>query len=441
MPDKHEENFFKRTSQELKQAGLKAGISNTLIEKLLRHDQILQFNLTFKRENGTQETVAAYRLQHDNTLGPYKGGLRYHPDVSLDEVKALSMLMTIKNAVVGIPFGGGKGGIQVDPKKLTQSELENLTREFTRQLAPYIGPEKDVPAPDVNTNSKIMSWIVDEYIKQVELNNNQAKKIYDSNQLKAVVTGKQIVDGGSEGRTIATGYGGTYALLCALKHLNKKPNDLTVAVQGFGNVGMYAARSLHEAGLKVVAVSDSKGGIYVKDGLTDIDTIAKCKIEKGYLAGCYCVGGVCDIKNKQILNGIDISVDDILTLPVDIIVPAALENVIHKSIAKDIKASLILEMANGPTTKDADKILLNAGKIVIPDILANSGGVATSYFEWYQNMHSEHWAQPKVLSMLKEKMEIATDNIFATALEYDVSLRVAAYIFALKKIEQVRSNK
>lgn len=416
--------FFQRTQDELKAAAQKSGISDELTTKLLSHDNTIELDIPLKKGDGTTEMIKGFRLQHDNTLGPYKGGLRYHQDVSLDEIQALSLLMTLKNAVIDIPFGGGKGGLQVNPKTLSEAELEELTREFTRQLAEHIGPEKDVPAPDVNTNPRVMSWIVDEYSKQIGTHS------------PAVVTGKRIEDGGSEGRTEATGYGGVYTLVTILKRLGKKPEELTVAVQGFGNVGMYATELLQKEGFRVVAVSDSSGGVYIPSGLPPVEQLAKCKKEKGFLAGCYCVGSVCDIRNKDAVGGQDITSEDVLTLPVDIIVPAALENVLTRENADKIQASIILEMANGPTTKEADEILNEKGIPVIPDILANSGGVTTSYFEWYQNRHNEKWSKEDVLRRLREKMEEATNRIYDLAREEKISLREAAFLSALRKIEQ-----
>ena len=417
------DSFFTRAKKELQLAAAQSGVSPKLIEKLLTHDNDIQFDVEFKKDNGEKEVVSGFRLQHDNILGPYKGGLRFHQNVSQDEVQALSLLMTLKNAVINVPFGGGKGGIKVDPKLLSEKELEEMTRDFTRKLAPYIGPEKDVPAPDVNTNGKIMAWIVDEYSKVV------------GKPTPAVVTGKPISIGGSEGRTEATGFGGTYALLEILKHLGKNPSDFTVAVQGFGNVGQYAAKSLQDAGFKVVAVSDSKGGVYIPGGLPNIDDLAKCKEEKGYVSGCYCVGSVCDISNKDKVGGQEISSDEILTLPVDIIIPAALENVLNANNANSVHAKIVLEMANGPTTQEADTILNEKNILVIPDILANSGGVATSYFEWYQNMHDEKWTKEEVLAKLKEKMEKATDEVYTISKEESVSLRQAALISALRRLQ------
>jgi len=373
-------DFLDRSLETLKQASKDAHISSKTLDEMLTHDNIVEIDLQVQGK-----AVKGHRVQHNNTLGPYKGGLRYHENVTLEEMKALSLLMTIKNAVIDVPFGGGKGGIAINPKGLTEEELEEMTREFTKQLTPHIGPKTDIPAPDVNTNSKIMGWIVDEYSKAVSFPS------------PAVVTGKDVSQGGSEGRTEATGYGGVYALLAILEKLGKKPQDMTVAVQGFGNVGQYVTEALQKSGFKVVAVSDSKGGIYIPNGVPDASILSNCKKEKGYLAGCFCVGSVCDIANKEAVDGDSIDSSEILTLPVDILVPSALENVINSENAHDIQASIILEMANGPTTGEADKLLMNAGKLVIPDILANSGGVAVSYFEWYQNLHNEKWSKDEVL--------------------------------------------
>lgn len=417
------ENFFKRIKNEFKKAAAKSNIAADLIAKLLSYDRSLEFDVSFKKSDGSEQIVKGYRVQHNNILGPYKGGLRYHSDVSMDEMKALSFLMTLKNAVIGVPFGGGKGGIAIDPKTLDEKELEKLTRSFIRQLAPHIGPEKDVPAPDMNTNPKIMAWIADEYGK------------ITGRPMPAVVTGKPIELGGSEGRLEATGYGGIYGLLAILKLLGKKPENFTVAIQGFGNVGQYAAESLQQNGFKVVAISDSKGGIYIPGGISDINALAKYKAEKGFLAGCYCLGSVCDIRNKLAMGGREIAPEEALILPVDIIVPAALENVIHKGNVRDIKAGIILEMANGPTTSEADEILIEKDVMIIPDILANAGGVAVSYFEWHQNMRNERWTREEIFSKLKEKMEKAVNAVYKIHHEKKTTLRQAAYMLALEKIQ------
>jgi len=359
-------------------------------------------------DDGSVRVFSGFRVQHNNIRGPYKGGLRYHHDVDMDEVKALSFWMTMKNALVDVPFGGGKGGIAVNPKELSEGELERLTREFARGLAPVIGPELDVPAPDVNTNGKIMDWIRDEYEKTV------------GHPSPAVVTGKPLNAGGSEGRTEATGLGGSFALDEILRLRGVSGKRKTVAIQGFGNVGSYLARYLQKSGYKAVALSDSKSAIFLGKGFNDIDALEVFKKEHGSFAGYP------DAKA--------IEPNDILTLPVDIIVPAALENAITADIARQVKASVVLEMANGPTTPEAEEILRANGVTVIPDILANSGGVAVSYFEWSQNMNDEHWLKADVFKRLEKKMHAAADAVYRTARERGITLRDAAYIVAIERL-------
>ncbi len=420
----NEKNPWAEAQENLVKFAAKINLDQFLLESLKQHNRDIKVSLPMKMDNGEIKVFTGYRLQHNNLRGPYKGGLRYHPEVSENEVKALSFWMTMKNAVIDVPFGGSKGGITVNPKELSESELERLTRAFVRSIADTIGPEKDVPAPDVNTNSKIMAWFADEYSKIVGKNT------------PAVVTGKPIEADGSEGRTEATGLGGVYALIAVLRSLNKFVPGMTVAIQGFGNVGKYAAEFLVKEGFKVVALSDSKGGVYIPSGIADINQIEECKEAKGYLAGCYCVGSVCDIGNREKVGGQDITSTEILELPVDIVVPAALEDVITHENAPKIKAKYILEMANGPTTNEADEILNKNGITVIPDILANSGGVAVSYFEWYQNLHNEHWTKEEVFSKLKEKMEKAVSEVTQILTSQKVPLREAAYTLALQRLQE-----
>ena len=434
-------NPWIRVKQQLTQASEKLGLDKLLFSMLSEQDRTIEVSLPIQMENGGVKVFRGYRVQHNNIQGPYKGGLRYHPKVDMDEVKALAFWMTMKNAVVGVPFGGAKGGIALDPKSLSEKELEKLTRQFSRKLLDVIGAYKDVPAPDINTNSKIMGWIADEYQK------SNIKNQISKNELLAVVTGKPIDKGGSEGRVSATGFGGAQVLMSMLKKLGKSPKavpagrqGLTVAIMGFGNVGRFVAHYLQKMGFKIVGICDSRGGIYIPEGIKDTEEVNRYKEEKGFLSGCYCVGSVCDFKNKKKLGGRDIKPEDILELRVDILVPAALENVITSDNADKIKARIILEMANGPTTLEGDKILNKKGVIVIPDILANSGGVATSYFEWYQNLQGQHWTKENVLRKLKEKMEIASKEVYSASLEYKTTLREAAYILALKRIEKTWRN-
>ena len=417
-------NQWLQAKEQLLKAASRMQLDPLFLSSLLSHDRVITVSLPMRTEKGKIEVFTGYRIQHNNILGPYKGGVRYHQDVSEDEVKALSFWMTIKNAVVDVPFGGGKGGITVAPKLITERELEALPRLFTKRLADAIGPYTDVPAPDGNTNGKNMSWIVDEYSKTV------------GQKTPAVVTGKPVDKGGSEGRIEATGLGGLYVLMTILRRLKKKPQDMTVAVQGFGNVGSNIALFLQRQGFTVVALSGSKGGIYVPSGISDIEQVQLCKKEKGYLAGCYCVGSVCDLTNKDKLKGKDITPVELLTLPVDILIPAALENVITRDNAKDIKAKIVLEMANGPTSDGGDAILKKKGVIVIPDVLANAGGVAVSYFEWFQNLHNKHWTKVQVFRKLREKMEKATKIVLRIAKSNKVTLRDGAYMLALSRLEQ-----
>lgn len=416
-------NPWLRAQRQLEKSAHLLNLSPLLLARLSQPDRTISVSLPIKMDNGKIRTFEGYRVQHNNILGPYKGGLRYHPNVSMDEVRALSFWMSMKCSVVDIPFGGGKGGITVNPKELSQKELQRLSQLFAKRLATSIGPTIDVPAPDVNTNPTIMKWMTQEYRK-----NSKTQIPNHNNELLATFTGKPISYGGSQGRTEATGLGGSIVLLKALKRLRLLKPGMTVAVQGFGNVGYYIAEFLHKAGMKIVAVSDSKEGIYVKDGLNPKKTL-ECKMKKGMLSGCYCVGSVCDLaQGKKITN------EELLELPVDILIPAALENVITDKNASKIKAKIILEMANGPVTDMADSILKKRNVLLIPDILANSGGVCTSYFEWYQNMHNETWAKKEVFEKLKKQLEKATDEVLDTEKKYKVTLRDAAYALALKRI-------
>ncbi len=415
-------NPWQRALLQLKTAAKQLKLDPLRLAQLSNPDRVIEVSLPIKLDNGEIKVFQGYRVQHNNIRGPYKGGLRYHQNVNMDEVKALAYWMTIKNAVIDVPFGGGKGGITVDPKTLSEKELEGLTKLFTQKISDIIGPDKDIPAPDVNTNPKIMGWIVDEYSQIVGVDS------------PAVVTGKPLDKGGSEGRAEAAGLGGVFCLLAALKKLGINPQGMTVAIQGFGNVGSFLAKFLQKEGFSIVALADSKGGIYIPDGIKDLDEVERCKKQTGLLAGCYCIGSVCDLKNKKKLDGKNISSESVLELPVDIVVPAALENVITYKNAPKIKAGIILEMANGPTTMEADKILNRRKILVIPDVLANSGGVVVSFFEWYQNLHDKAWSKDKVFSKLKEKMEKATDLVFSTADKYKNSLREAAYLVALERI-------
>lgn len=416
-------NPWKRAKTQFRKAARHINLDPLFSANLLNPDRVVETFLPIKMDNGKIKTFKGYRVQHNNWRGPYKGGLRYHKHVDMTEVKALAFWMTIKNSIVDVPFGGAKGGICVDPKKLSSQELEKLTRTLTQKLAPIIGPNIDVPAPDVNTNPTIMAWIVDEYAK------------ITGKITPAVVTGKPLDRGGSLGRTEATGLGGVYVLSSILEKLGKNPKNMTVAIQGFGNVGRYIAGFLFEAGFKIVAISEENGGIYLPEGIDSIEDLQTCKEAKGFIAGCYCKASVCDLKNKKKMGIKDITASEVLTLPVDILVPAALGNSISTENVMKIKAPIILEMANGPITTKADEEFSKKGILVIPDVLANAGGVAVSYFEWYQNMHNEKWSKKEVFSKLQKKMEKATTEVFETSIKEKVNLRDAAYIVALNRLK------
>jgi len=389
-----------------------------LFKILEKPQREIKVYLHLERDNEEIEIFEGYRIQHNNFLGPYKGGIRYFPEVNEDEIKTLSFLMTIKCALVGLPLGGAKGGIRVDPKNLSEKELENLSREYVRKIYDFIGPDKDIPAPDINTNSKIMDWMTDEYLK---ISNSKDIK------LKATFTGKSIENDGSEGRESATGKGGEIILERFIEKIGfKKP--LTVAIQGFGNVGYNLAKFLYQKGYKLVALSDSKGGIYSEEGFNP-ELVMECKKEKGMIAGCYCVGSVCDSK-----LGIDISNEELLELDVDILIPAALENVINEKNADKIKAKIILEMANNPLTEEADEILNKKGVIIIPDILANSGGVIVSYFEMLQNLNNEKWSKEKVFEELEKYLSKAFDEVWHMKGKLNIDLRKASFIVTLRRI-------
>lgn len=415
-------NPYINAVQQLEEVGKILKLDKKTINKLKTSKRLIKKDLKIKMDSGKYKTFKAFRSQHNNARGPFKGGIRFHPEVTEDEVKALSIWMTWKCSVVGIPYGGAKGGVICDPKKMSQSELERLSRAYIKAIAPYIGPWLDVPAPDVNTNSQTMAWMIDEYVKL------QKDKI-SANPL-AAITGKPVELGGSQGRTEATGLGGVYILQELVKKLKLKPEKTTVAVQGYGNVGYWFSKLVYQAGFRVVAVSDSQGGAYVPSGLNP-DLTLDCKQKTGTVRKCFCKDRSCNIRfGKKITN------DELLELKVDILVPAALENVIHKTNAKNIKAKAIIELANGPVTPEADKILHKKGIISIPDILANAGGVTVSYFEWVQNLQGQSWKKEKVLKKLKEIMIKAFSEYWQKFQELQVNSRMAAYALAVDKVVQ-----
>lgn len=390
--------------------------------KLLETPQnILKSTVTFEMDDKKQMKVPAYRVQYNNARGPYKGGIRYHPEADIEEVKALAALMAIKTAVVGIPFGGAKGGIQVDPKKLSKAELERMSRAYLRSIADDIGPDIDIPAPDVNTNPQIMAWMRDEYEK--------TKNVY----APAVITGKPMSYGGSLGRDKATAKGGFFLLQELAKIEALDLSEVRVAVQGFGNAGSEIATFLHNAGAMIVGVSDSHGGIYSKVGLDPV-RIQKYKQKTGSVRGQYCEGSVCDLERLKMDQTKVISNDALLTCDCDILIPAALDNVITSKNVKDVKAKIILELANGPVSPEADEALKKRGVIVVPDVLANAGGVTVSYFEWVQGRSGDQWTAEKVDRELKRIMLSAFEDVRSEAKRKDLSLREAAFNIAVGRI-------
>lgn len=391
------------------------------IERLKEPDRVIEGHLEVEMDDGRSETFQAYRSQHNNARGPYKGGIRFHPDVSQEEVKALSTWMTWKCAVTGIPYGGGKGGVIVDPKKLSQNELQRLSRAYARFITPYIGPQVDIPAPDVNTTPQMMAWMVDEYQQEV---GRQAKVVNSPHSAAenplATFTGKPVTLGGSEGREEATGLGGVVVMEKLVEQLfpTKEKKQITVAVQGFGNVGYWFAYLAHQKGYRVVALSDSRGGIYAPQGL-DPEYVLNYKKEHGSLTS----DGVQQISNAELLE-----------LPVDILVPSALEGVIDKKNAHRIQARAIIEMANGPTTSEADEVLAARNVFVVPDILANAGGVSTSYFEWVQNLQGYSWPLQEVTTRLKKVMETAFAEMWQMHQKTGQTGRVSAYMTAVQRV-------
>lgn len=380
------------------------------IDILKGHQRVIKKIIYLKKDNKKTVGFASYRIQHNNARGPFKGGIRFHSNVSEDEVKALSIWMSVKCAVVDIPYGGAKGGIAIDPKKFSVSELGRLSKKYAEKYSDFIGPWTDVPAPDVNTGEREMSWMLDAY---------EEKLGYHS---PATFTGKPIVLGGSLGRTEATGLGGNYILNKYLELKKKKHKEFSLAIQGIGNVGYWFAKFAYGNGFKIVAVSDSSGGIYNPKGL-NIDLLFRQKEEYKSLLNI-----PKDKKYKLITN------EELLTLPVDILIPCALENAITKDVAGKIKAKMILEMANGPTSPEAEEMLIKKGIDVLPDVLCNAGGVTVSYFEWVQNLSGYKWDKGRVYEELKKIMEHAFVEVYKVVGERKVSYRRSAYLLAVKRI-------
>lgn len=402
-------NPFEMAKRQIDIASKYLNIEPGLIERLKHTKREVIVHFPVKMDSGEVRIFTGYRVQHDVSRGPAKGGIRYHPDVDLDEVRALAMWMTWKSAVVNIPFGGAKGGVQCNPKEMSTHEIENLTRRFTWEISIILGPEQDIPAPDVYTNPQVMAWIMDTY------------SILKGYSVPGVVTGKPIELGGSLGRYEATGRGVVITSLEALKYLKKPVEGAKVVIQGCGNVGGIAAKHFDRLGAKVIAISDSRGGLYNENGL-DIKRILDCKSQYQCL--------ICEKEEEEITN------EELLELECDILVPAALENQITEKNASRIRAKIIAEGANGPTTPEADEILNEKGVFVIPDILANAGGVTVSYFEWVQNLQELIWSEEEVLERLTRIMQRSFREVLEISLSKKIPMRTAALVLGIGRVAE-----
>ena len=415
------DHIFKDAIERVKRIGTQADVSLDVINSLMHPHATLTASLPVRMDNGSTQYFTGYRCRYNNLLGPSKGGIRYHPNVNRQGVEALALWMTIKCAIVGLPYGGGKGGITVDAKKLSAMEIERLSRAYVRAMADFIGPDTDIPAPDVYTNARIMGWMMDEYetIKRVKA--------------PGVITGKPISLGVSLGRDDATGRG-AYLCIKQLESKNKwQPNNITVAVQGFGNGGYHVARLLHNDGYKIVAISDSQGAIYSDNGF-DVDSIYKGKQETNRITALYCKHSVCELVDHDVITN-----EQLLELDVDILIPAALDGVITTKNVKNIKAKNIVEVANGPIIGEVDHIIAQKGITVIPDVLANAGGVTVSYFEWVQNKNGYYWSLPEVHNKLSTIMNQAFSEIWDISMNEKVSMRDAAYMVAMRRFDKAVS--
>jgi glutamate dehydrogenase/leucine dehydrogenase len=371
--------------------------------------RIFTVSCPIRMDDGRVQTFTGYRVQHNNALGPFKGGIRYSLSVDRDEVMALAMLQTWKNALVGLPYGGAKGGVVCDPRTLSMTEKERITRRYTAEIMPIIGPDQDIPAPDAGTDAQVMAWLLDTYSMMV------------GHQELGVVTGKPVALGGSVGREEATGRGVMYVLARFLESTHKSLDGMRVAIQGFGNVGLHAARLISERGARVIAVSDKFGGIHNEGGI-DVEAAGKFLAETGKLVGCP--------------EGDEVDNDELLTCDCDILIPAAMENTITEEIAPHIRARVLVEAANGPTTPTADAILKENGVTILPDILANAGGVTVSYFEWVQGLDNYFWDKPRVDSELQRVMDKAFDRVNGMADEQDCDYRTAAYMLGIGRVSE-----
>lgn len=411
---------FEQIQQHIQEAATSCGISKDMQARLLIPDTVIEKTLQVEHD-GVLIKLPAYRVQWNDARGPYKGGIRFHPHADLEEVKALSAAMAIKCAVVDIPLGGAKGGVVFDPKSYTRSEIENVARSYAREISEHIGVDRDIPAPDVYTNSEIMAYMLDEYERTIGRHEPGA------------FTGKPLSLGGSRGRDSATAQGGVYVLEMLMRERHTKPQETRVAIQGFGNAGATMAKLLHAAGYRIVALSDSKGTLMNQDGL-DPNRVEEAKHKGDAVTSLYCEGTVCDeLKMKE--DGATVGgPDDVLFVPCDVLIPAALDNQITEENCEKVTAKIILELANNPVTPEADGSLFERGVVIIPDVLANAGGVTVSYFEWVQNRQQYYWSEVDVEERLKKVMVTAYMEVEERAREGKVSLRDAAYQVGVGRI-------
>ena len=416
MPPSREASLFEDALRRLDRGAEHLRVDPEALELLKRPKSMLQGAIPVRMDDGSQRVFTGYRVRHDDSRGPTKGGIRYHPLVDLDEVQALALWMTAKCAVVGIPYGGAKGGVVVDPKQLSRLELQRLTRGFVELMADFIGPETDIPAPDVYTNPMIMGWIMEHYSK------------IHRRYTPAVVTGKPIAKAGSQGREEATGRGAYHCTKELEGLLGWNPGQTRVAVQGFGNAAQSLARMLHEDGYRIVAISDSRGGVYSDKGI-DVHAAIAAKNDGRSLDSVYSRGSVGDMAPRQ-----QITNEELLELEVDLLVPAAIENQITRENASRVRAGVVLEVANGPTTSEADEILATRETLVVPDILANAGGVTVSYFEWVQNKAGLYWTAEEVEQRLRAIQLEAFRAVWARRGEREIDMRTAAYVLALERL-------
>lgn len=411
-------NAFENAMTQLHKASKILGLERNILELLEKPQRIHEVAIPVRMDNGALRNFRGYRVQYNNARGPYKGGIRFHPQVDIDEVKALAFWMTLKCAVVDIPLGGAKGGVEVDPRSLSDAEIQQLSRGYARALFLELGPSIDIPAPDVYTNPQIMGWMMDEYSRMSGFTNPGS------------FTGKPVEVGGLAARETSTAFGGFVMLEEMRKRMQKEPHELCIAIQGFGNAGYHFAQLAHREGYVIVGLSDSRGAIRSKNGIgIDPEVVMEGKRRNGMIDGMYCKGSVCDTENYEAITNAEL-----LEMDCDVLVPAALENQITGDNAPQVKARLIIELANGPTTPEADEVLFGNGVTIVPDILANAGGVTMSYFEWLQNIQNYSWNNDEAKDKLEKILSASLDSLIEKQRATTTDLRTAAFVIAIERI-------